>query len=146
MSGVTSTRDRRQTVSLRAIGLKGWRGFMRLGQDVCDVVVLRQTGDEGREPPETARHKLSEAAAMHGDQLKIMAARGIAAAGRWNRADEAASVWSIVELRITRDGRLWVGLYERQSGSQTIWRVEFDEAWAPQTVRRIENRNPDDMD
>lgn len=120
-------------IRLSLHGVQGWVGRERVSGDIASIVVLRPIGLEDRLPPAASMAKLAEvmdAAA----QLKPAAVEAIHEARKtFLRPAYDRTRWSLVEVRIDRSGRAWLGLYE-SAGDQQTHLVEFDEAWSPCSV------------
>jgi hypothetical protein len=120
-------------IRLGLVGGQGWHGRERVAGDVADIVILRPVDSDARTAPAASLVKLAQA--MHNaNQLKPVAVSAIHEARRtFMPPPYDGRKWSLVEVRIDRTGRAWLGLYE-SNGDHEIAMVEFDEAWAPCSV------------
>jgi len=127
-------------IRLASHGVQGWLGRERVAGNVTDIVVLRPYGNEDRQPPASAINKIAEAIGM-ATRLKPVAIEAIREARRaFVLPAYDPMKWSLVEVRIAKDGQVWFGLYESGSDHQILL-VEFNEAWAPCSVWKKSGRD-----
>ena len=125
--------------TLRLAGPEGWIGRLLVEREISDVVVLRPLGNNDKEAPLVARQHLARLSSDAAAVKRIAVAALLDARSSIPATPGSLLGWRIVELRIDRDGRAWVGLYE--TGYHETWMVELDETGGPSSIWRRQKRD-----
>lgn len=66
--------------------------------------------------------------------VRVVCEARLAALG-WRDGPPLAD-WSLVEMRLAADDRLWVSVHEYETDEYSLWMAAFDDAWQTGEVRR----------
>lgn len=114
-----------------------WVGRGALPGDFYDLAVTGGDGWDDAPPPEAVARL--EAAHARVETLFAAAVRAVCEARRaalgWRDGPPLAD-WSLVEMRLAADDRLWVSVHEYETDEYSLWMAAFDDAWQTGEVRR----------